>query len=96
MLFRSKGRDFVDAEKQFIIKWQSSKKTMDDIRAAYEKTIMNTGKLSFPYMDKIIMSENGNKIVPNSSIKAGPLNNFEQELPDFQKIMDNLIKRQQE
>ena len=90
-----KGRDFVDAEKQFIAKWQESSKTIDDIRAAYEKTVMNTGKLSFPYMDKIIMNENGNKFVHNTSIKAGPLHNFEQDMPDFNKIMDNLIKRQQ-
>jgi len=95
-LLNIKGRDFIDAENQFITKWQGSKKTMEDIKAAYEKTIMNTGKLSFAYMDKIIMNENGNKFIPNSSIKAGPLNNFSQEMPDFNKIMDNLIKRQQE
>ena len=91
-----KGRDFVETEKQFIEKWQDSKKTIEDITAAYEKTVMNTGKLSFPYMDKIIMNENGNKFSKTASIKVGPLNNFSQEMPDFNKIMDNLIKRQQE
>ena len=91
-----KGREFVETEKQFIAKWQDAGKTIEDIAAAYEKTVINTGKLSFPYMDKIIMNENGNKFTKNSSVKAGPLNNFTQETPDFNKIMDNLIKRQQE
>ena len=57
---------------------------------------MAIGKLSFPYLDKIIMNENGNKPTKKSSVKAGPLNNFDQEMPDFQKITDNLIRKQLE
>ena len=91
-----KGRELIEAERQFIDKWQSSQKTIEDITSAYEKTIMNTGKLSFPYMDKIIMNENVNKFTKKTSIKAGPLNNFTQAAPDFNEIMGNLIKRQQE
>ena len=90
-----KNRSLIDSEKEFINKWKDANKSIDDIKMAYEKTVMNTGKLSFPYMDKIIMNENGNKPVSKPSIKAGPLNNFKQELPDFNKITSELIKRQQ-
>ncbi|MBR5239379.1 MAG: DnaD domain protein [Clostridia bacterium] len=90
------GREFVEKEKEFIKKWEEAKKTEDEIRLAYEKMIMAIGKLSFPYLDKILMNEKGNKTTKTSSVKAGPLNNFSQEMPDFQKITDNLIRKQLE
>jgi DnaD/phage-associated family protein len=88
------GRDLIDMEKTFVDKWKTADKSLEEVKAAYEKTVMNTGKLSFPYMDKIIMSENGNKPAAKSSIKPGPLNNFNQDRPNFNQIMDDLIKRQ--
>jgi DNA replication protein DnaD len=88
------GRDLIDKEKEFVEKWNLANKSMDEIKQAYEKTIMNTGKLSFPYMDKILSSQTGNKPAMKSSIKAGCLNNFTQDLPDFNKITDALIKKQ--
>lgn len=90
------GREFVDKEKEFIRKWEQSEKTEQEIREAYEKMIMAIGKLSFSYLDKIIMNENGNKPTKKSSVKVGPLNNFNQQMPDFQKITDNLIRKQLE
>jgi DNA replication protein DnaD len=88
------NRDLIDKEKEFVEKWNMLNKTIDEIKQAFEKTVMNTGKLSFPYMDKILTSENGNKQQARSSIKAGYLNNFTQELPDFNKITDALIQKQ--
>ena len=90
------GREFVEKEKEYIRKWEEAKKTEDEIRLAYEKMIMAIGKLSFPYLDKIIMNEKGNQIAKKTSVKAGPLNNFSQEMPDFQKITDDLIRKQLE
>ncbi len=90
------GREFVEKEKEYIKKWEAAKKTDEEIRLAYEKMIMAIGKLSFAYLDKIIMNENGNKPTKKSSVKAGPLNNFNQEMPDFQKITDDLIRKQLE
>lgn len=90
------GREFSEKEKEYIKKWQEAKKTEEDVGVAYEKTIMAIGKVSFPYMDKILMNENGNKPAKKSSVKAGPLNNFHQEMPDFQKITDELIRKQLE
>ena len=90
------GREFVEKEKEYIKKWEANRKTEEEIRFAYEKTVMAIGKLSFPYMDKIIMDEKGNKPVRKSSVKSGPLNNFEQATPDFKKITDELIRKQLE
>ncbi len=90
------NREFVEKEKEYIRKWEKLNKTEEEIRLAYEKTIMAIGKLSFAYMDKILMSENGNKPTKKTSVKAGPLNNFEQDTPDFQKITDDLIRKQLE
>ena len=87
-------RDLVDKEKEYVDKWLSLEKTEDEIKEAFEKTVMNTGKLSFPYMDKILCGKNGNNKVKASSVKPGPLNNFSQEMPDF-KAVDELIWEQQ-
>ncbi len=90
------GREFVEKEKEYLKKWEENHKTEEEIRFAYEKTVMAIGKISFPYMDKIIMNENGNKSPKISSVKSGPLNNFHQETPDFKQITDALIKKQLE
>lgn len=90
------GREFSEKEKEYIIKWYDAKKTEEEVSAAYEKTVMAIGKVAFPYMDKILMNENGNKPAKKSSVKAGPLNNFSQDMPDFQKITDELIRKQLE
>jgi DNA replication protein DnaD len=90
------GRDLIGPERAFVDKWKTADKSLEDVKAAYEKTVMNTGKLSFPYMDKIIMSENGNKPAAKSSVKPGALNNFNQARPNFNQIMDDLIKKQYE
>ncbi len=90
------GREFAEKEKEYIRKWEEAKKTEEEIRNAYEKMIISIGKLSFPYLDKIVMNENGNKPTKKTSVKAGPLNNFSQDVPDFQKITDDLIRKQLE
>lgn len=92
-ILKINGREFVEQEKEFLKKWEQNKISESQIKAAYEKTIMSIGKLSFAYMDKILMNE-GNKTEKKSSVKKGPLNNFSQEVPDFNKITDELIRKQ--
>lgn len=88
------NRDLIDKEKEYIDKWLSMGKTDEEIKECFEKTIMNTGKLSFPYMDKIVCGGNGNNNKKGTSVKAGPLNNFEQEMPDFKAVEDILWEQQ--
>lgn len=89
------GREFVEKEKEFIKKWEQKQITEEQLKIAYEKTVMAIGKLSFAYMDKILMNE-GNKTGQKTSVKKGPLNNFDQAMPDFTKITDELIRKQLE
>lgn len=88
------NRDLIDKEKEFIDKWLSMNKTDEEIKEAFEKTILNTGKLSFPYMDKIVCGTGGNNKNTAASVKAGPLNNFKQEMPDFKAVEDILWENQ--
>lgn len=88
------GRDLSDKEREYVDAWLKSDKTEDDIKEAFEKTVLNTGKLSFPYMDKILSAEKGNNVQSRTSLKTGPLNNFNQEMPDFKSIEDMLWERQ--
>ena len=95
-LVKITGRDLSETEKDYIKKWKNAQKTEEDINQAYEKTIISIGKLSFPYMDKILMNEKGNNLQKKSSVKMGSLNNFHQDMPDFKKITDELIRKQLE
>lgn len=87
------GREFVEKEKEYIKNWEQKKITESQIRDAYEKTVMAIGKLSFAYMDKILMND-GNNFGKKTSVKKGSLNNFQQAVPDFNKITDELIRKQ--
>ncbi len=91
------SRELIEKEKEYILKWRDNGKSPDDIKSAFETTVLNTGKLSFPYMDKILMSplkektENIRKTVK----KTGPLNNFNNTaMPDFNKLTNQLMKKQ--
>ena len=51
------GRAFSDKEEQYISKWSNDFSMSEAmIREAYARTTINTGKLSFQYMDKILSS----------------------------------------
>lgn len=93
-LLKISTRDLIDREKEYIDKWLSMGKSDDEIKEAFEKTVMNTGKLSFPYMDKILSGGSGNNRHSASSVKPGPLNNFKQEMPDFKAVEDLLWEQQ--
>lgn len=92
-LLKIYNRELIDKERDFILKWGTSKKTDEEIKEAFEKTVMNTGKLSFPYMDKILSSPSNDSdkktaVSSNSKIKEGPLSNFSGKISDFGNIPD--------
>ena len=64
-LLKFYSRDFSDTEVQYLKRWSE---TLSDefIKDAYEKTIMQTGKVSFKYMDAILTDWH-----ENGRIKAG-------------------------
>lgn len=56
-LLKITDRDLSDAETQYILNWTGSLGMGEPlIKEAYEKTVAYTGKLSFPYMNKILES----------------------------------------
>ena len=50
------GREFTKKEKEFLDKWKPDF-SPEQIRAAYEKTVDATGKISFAYMHKVLNSD---------------------------------------
>ncbi len=69
-LLKISGRDLSDAEYVHIIQWtRELKMSPEMIKAAYEKTVMTTGSLSFPYMNAILISWHKQGIKEVSDIK---------------------------
>ena len=46
----------ISSEKEYIASWLKMGFSVDAIRIAYEKTIMGTGKLAWPYMNRILLN----------------------------------------
>lgn len=56
--FKITGREFTDSELKFLLSWINDYGANEDlIMSAYERTVLNTGKVSFKYMDSIIKNE---------------------------------------
>ena len=62
-LLSIKGRELSPTEQKYILSWSDMGMSDDQILSAYDKTLTNTGKLSFPYMNTILKAwkENGEK-----------------------------------
>ncbi len=91
------SRELIEKEKEYILKWRDCGKSDEEIKAAFECTVLNTGKLSFPYMDKVLMggASKKEKLPRENTSKPGPLNNFrDTQMPDFGKLTDQLMKKQ--
>ena len=84
--FKISGRDFTETEIKLLRTWINEYKANEDtIIAAFEKTVMNTGKVSFKYMDTIIKSEcrSDKTIAVSSKFKNYPA---KYEISDQEKI----------
>lgn len=56
LLLEIRGRSLVTKESEYCETWRKIGISKELIRMAYERTIEQTGKLSFPYMNKILIS----------------------------------------
>lgn len=92
-LLQISGRELTEAERQFIHSWLDSYKVDDAaIKEAYERTVLNTGKVSFPYMDAILKNAGMPQKRPVANQPAGKRNSFqnypqEYELSEFERAM---------
>ncbi len=61
-MFKIADRDLSDSEIGFIKKWVNEYKCTDEeLYDAYNKTVLNTGKVAFKYMDAILKNSNDEK-----------------------------------
>lgn len=67
-----KDRNFTSKEQEYVSSWLSDGFTMDAIESAYEKTVNNTGKLSFPYMDKVLRNVSSDKSSAQKTAERKP------------------------
>lgn len=69
--FKIIGRDFTDTESKLLLTWVNEYKAGEDlILSAYERTVLNTGKVSFKYMDTIIKSETSSTTGKNTGASS--------------------------
>ncbi len=83
--FKISGRDFTDTETAFLMSWINEYKADEEtIVAAFEKTVLNTGKVSFKYMDTIIKGDAETKGNKNTGARS-KFKNY----PQSYEISDN-------
>ena len=70
-LLQIRDRALIGRETELIGGWLELGYTPEAIGLAYERTIMNTGKLSLPYMDKIIRSWAQKQLYTPEEIETG-------------------------
>lgn len=64
-----KGRALTDIETKYIALWKEKSINEELIKTAFDKTVENTGKLSYQYMNKILTSWNEKGIKSNEDAK---------------------------
>ena len=74
-LFKIVGREFSEKEEKFIFTWVNEYKADEAlIMKAYDTSVLNTGKVSFKYMDAVIQNELGHTAGNNGATKPLPSN----------------------
>lgn len=71
-MLKISDRDLSDTEQTYILNWAGSMNMSEElILAAYEKTVLYTGKMSFPYMNRILTAwqKEGIKSVADIPVK---------------------------
>ena len=87
-------RDLFDVEKEYVDNWYYNlKKNLDDIKKALDISVLNTGKVSFPYINKVLTSPSGVKESQKTTDKKG-INNFSGREYNYDNILDALRKKQ--
>lgn len=100
-MFKIVGRELTQTEENYIKSWVNELKLSDSlIEAAYEKTVANTGRVAFKYMDTILRnpgvnSSNNNFSVKNSSQKTKKnfFQDYDDGITDFDvQLINDLVK----
>ncbi|MBQ4528719.1 MAG: DnaD domain protein [Clostridia bacterium] len=88
--FKISGRDFSETEEKMLLSWLNECKADEElIMKAYEIAVLNTGKVSFKYMDAVIRDELAHKNSKSqeslpSNVRKSSFRNY----PDSESISD--------
>ncbi|MBE7038844.1 MAG: DnaD domain protein [Ruminococcaceae bacterium] len=94
-IFQIKDRNFTESELKYISKWINDMSvSIDMIKKAYDITVTNTQKLSYPYMTKILQSLcDGTFDAPKSNAKG--IINYTEKTGLDKREMDLIQKRRE-
>ncbi len=87
-------RDLYDIEKKYVDEWFfKHEKTLEDIKKAFETTILSIGKLSFPYINSVLLNDEQS---PSTKVltKNNKLGNFTERKYDQKDVLTALRKKQ--
>ena len=70
-LLQIRGRSLTPAEERYALSWLEMDMSDEVIAKAYEKTCLNTGGLSWPYMNKILLAWQESGVKTADQIRAG-------------------------
>ena len=96
-IFQIKDRNFTETELKYISKWINDMSVdIDMIKKAYDVTVTNTQKLSYPYMTTVLQSiVDGTFDKPKSKQAKGGFLNYT-ERKDLDENDLNMIKKRRE
>lgn len=70
-MFQIRDRAFTASERRYIDEWLALGFSADALAVAYDRTVLNTGKLAWKYMDSIVRSWAERKLFTPAEIEAG-------------------------
>ncbi len=84
------GREFTKKEKEYLDTWKQEF-SPDQIKETYERTIDNTGKISFAYMNKLLTNDQKPTFEkeakkPTKKVAPSKFNNFTQKPKDYEAV----------
>ena len=67
-------------------------KTIEDIEKAAEISVINTGKISFPYINAVLSDKGSN--AEKKPVKKSQIHDFPEREYDYEKMLSDLRKKQ--
>ena len=88
-------RELLDVEIKYISDWYYKMgKTEEEIEAAIKTAVLNTGKISFPYINAILEDKKKKQPELKTGVKKPSIHNFPEREYDFDEIISGLRKKQ--
>lgn len=88
-------RNLFDIELKYLKEWREVySKTLDDIEKAAEISVINTGKISFPYINAVLCDKGGKGKPSGTKKSQSPYYDFPQREYDYDEMLSELRKKQ--